>query len=562
MHYVLVTSNSKKAGEFARSFDLYGKRVEVVASAPETLSEADYESLVRQDGVVAVFVEESMLCAQPDGSLPVTQPHDMQVLYHCSRLDVRSLDLAGEVRKSEYHANVRGFIDLDLKRDGDDVFGWDDVFVATSTNADFHSLKRMGLKNSARQIAISRFIVDSLTYESRLDLNFNRQTMGETVEFDGLAAEFVDGNAMIQAGIGGSFLRNMVDSVLDGGIFFRSSSNRREKNYWLPGLNAGIPLTAKKDEIHEVTFFFHDLMHFQIPDLVYDGSSADADEKDAYIFYRMMSEAFTLVLADMYFIDGLTRAGVEYDFSKRRIYPLFQHLKLNHEGDLVGSLKSVLLASSLFAVNGDDSGFRALLDGSPAADEALAAFKEKYGRFFTEDLTWTRRNFDTMSSQAAYVRRWMELVGRQTVVDNGLTILGDFTRKVKSERGSISVETVFDEMFEATILPNLVYTRKHDLSRTISNAFKRYMIGQMSIFARYGDLCPMPSLSGKLRRKVEAADVLTSSDIKAMRGLYASYVAELRTRDLVSDDDARIYPAIHPLFPPNYVFYDAKKTAA
>ncbi|MNL75399.1 hypothetical protein D3C87_2011970 [compost metagenome] len=85
------------------------------------------------------------------------------------------------------------------------------------------------------------------------------------------------------------------------------------------------------------------------------------------------------------------------------------------------------------------------------------------------------------------------------------------------------------------------------------------MIGQMSIFARYGDLCPMPSLSGKLRRKVEVADVLTSSDIKAMRDLYASYVAELRTRDLVSDDDARIYPVLHPLFPPNYVFYDAKK---
>ncbi|MCV9963883.1 hypothetical protein OIU34_18565 [Pararhizobium sp. BT-229] len=560
MHYVLVTSNSKKAQEFARSFELYGKRVEVVASAPETLSEADYESLVRQDGIVAVFVEESRLCALPDGSFPVAQPHDMQVLYHCSCLDVRSVDLAGEVRKSEYRANVRGFIDLDLKRDGDNVFGWDDVFVATSTNFDFHSLKSMGLKNSARQIAISRFIVDSLTYESRLDLNFNRQTMSETVEFDGLAAEFVAGNALIQAGIGGSFLRNMVDKVVDSGIFFRSASNRREKNYWLPGLNAGIPLTAKKDEVHEITFFFHDLMHFQIPDLVYDGASADEDEKDAYIFYRMMSEAFTLVLADMYFIDGLTHAGIKYDFSKRRIYPLFQHLQL--DGEPVENLKRVLRASSLFAVNGDDSGFRALLDGSPAGDEALAAFKEKYGRFFSEDLTWTRRNFDTMSSQAAYVRRWMELVGRQTIVDNGLTILGDFTRKVKSERGEISVETVFDEMFEATILPNLGYTRKHDLIRTISNAFKRYMIGQMSIFARYGDLCPMPSLSGKLRRKVETADVLTSSDINAMRGLYAGYVAELRSRDLVSDDDARIYPAIHPLFPPNYVFYDAKKTAA
>ncbi|MCZ7861501.1 hypothetical protein O9X98_08825 [Agrobacterium salinitolerans] len=559
MHYVLVTSNPRKAEEFTRSFDLYGKRVEVVSSAPETLSESDYENLVRRDGVVAVFVEKSRLTVGSDGAVLVGHPHDMQVLHHCSRLVVRSLDPAGYVRRNEYTGSVRGFIDLDLKREGDDVFGWDDVFVPTTTNCDFHSLKSMGLKNSARQIAISRFIVDSLTYESRLDFNFNRQDMAETVEFDGLAAEFVASNALIQAGVGGSFLRNMVDRVVDSGIFFRSSSNRREKNYWLPGLNAGIPLTAKKDEIHEITFFFHDLMHFQIPDLVYDGAPADEDERNAYVYYRMMSEAFTLVLADMYFSDGLTRSGIDYDFSKRRIYPLFRHLKL--EGDPIQNLKAVLRASSLFAMEGDDSGFHALLDGSPAGDDALASFKDKYGRFFSEDLVWTRRNYAAMAAQATYVRRWVELVDRQTIQKNGLTILGDFTAKVKSERGRISVETVFDEMFETVIVANLDYARQHDTIRTISNAFKRYMIGQMSIFARYGDLCPMPSLSAKLLRKLETTDVFTASEITAMRGLYASYVGELRKRDLISDDDARVYPSIHPLFPPNYVFYDAKKTA-
>jgi hypothetical protein len=561
MHYVLVTSNPQKAEEFSQSLELYGKRVEVVSAAPETLSDGDFEALVRGDGVVAVFSEESRLRTHPDEASFVVSPSDMQVLHHCSRLDVRSLDPAGEVRKTEYIASVRGFIDLDLKKDGDDVFGWDDVFVVTSTNADFHSLKLLGLKNSARQIAISRFIVDSLTYESRLDLNFNRQAMAETVEFDGLAARFVTGNRLVQSGIGGSFLKNMVDKVIDSGVFFRSSSNRREKNYWLPGLNAGIPLTAKKDEVHEATFFFHDLMHFQIPDLVYDGATADKDQRDAYIYYRMMSEAFTLVLADMYFIDGLTRAGIEYDFSKRKIYPLFQHLKLGRI-DAGADLKAVLRASSLFAVNGDDTGFRALLDGSPEGDDALNAFKEKYGRFFTEDLVWTRRNFDTMEKQSDYVQRWIELVGRQTIVDNGLTTLSDFTSRVKWDHQGISVEDIFEDMFDTIIVPNLAYSRKHELGRTISNAFKRYMLGQMSIFARYGDICPMPSLTGKLLRKLKRADVLTSADIESMRGLYASYVAELRDRALISDDDARIYPAIHPLFPPNYVFYDARKPAA
>jgi inosine/xanthosine triphosphate pyrophosphatase family protein len=558
MHYVLVTTNSHKAEEFVRSFELYGKRVEVVSAAPESLSASAFETLARKDGVIAVFAEESRLSASSDGSSALTTPRDMQVVYHCSRLTVRSLEFTGTIRETEYRASVRGFIDLDLKKEGDDVFGWDDVFVGTSTNADFHTLKLMGMKNSARQIAISRFIVDSLTYESRLDLNFNRQAMAESVEFDGLAAQFVMENGLIQSGIGGSFLKNMADKVIDSGIFFRSSSNRREKNYWLPGLNAGIPLTAKKDEVHEATFFFHDLMHFQIPDLVYDGAKDDNDQRDAYIYYRMMSEAFTLVLADMYFIDGLTRVGIEYDFSKRKIYPLFQLLKLDGM-DPVRALKAVLRASSLFAVNGDDSGFRALLDGSPEGEDALIAFKEKYGRFFTEDLVWTRRNFDTMSAQSDYVQRWIELVGRQTIQDNGLTMLGGFTKRVKWDYGKISVEAVFEDMFDTIIAPNLAYSRKHALDRTISNAFKRYMIGQMSIFARYGDICPLPSLGDKLLRKLKATDLLTSNDIAAMRGLYASYVDELRSRNLISDDDSRVYRSIHPLFPPNYVFYDAKK---
>jgi hypothetical protein len=39
-------------------------------------------------------------------------------------------------------------------------------------------------------------------------------------------------------------------AVVNAGVFFRSAKNRREKTYWLPGLNAGLPFTPKKDEIH------------------------------------------------------------------------------------------------------------------------------------------------------------------------------------------------------------------------------------------------------------------------------------------------------------------------
>ena len=41
-----------------------------------------------------------------------------------------------------------------------------------------------------------------------------------------------------------------------------------------------------------------------------------------YIIYRMMSEATTMVFADMLFVETLRLSGYSYDWSKRKIHPL------------------------------------------------------------------------------------------------------------------------------------------------------------------------------------------------------------------------------------------------
>ncbi len=44
----------------------------------------------------------------------------------------------------------------------------------------------------------------------------------------------------------------------------------------------------------------------------------------------MMSEAITLVLADVLFVHALKIGGIHYDWTKRKIYPLFsQKFNLN-----------------------------------------------------------------------------------------------------------------------------------------------------------------------------------------------------------------------------------------
>lgn len=48
-----------------------------------------------------------------------------------------------------------------------------------------------------------------------------------------------------------SFFRRAFVSVLNQGLVLRAAMTRREFIYWLPGLNAGIPLVPKDDAVHE-----------------------------------------------------------------------------------------------------------------------------------------------------------------------------------------------------------------------------------------------------------------------------------------------------------------------
>jgi hypothetical protein len=61
----------------------------------------------------------------------------------------------------------------------------------------------------------------------------------------------------------------------------------------------GVPLVAKADEIHEITFMAHDFGHFAIPDLTYIGCDSLMHRR-AYIAWRMSSEAFTMVSAPVW----------------------------------------------------------------------------------------------------------------------------------------------------------------------------------------------------------------------------------------------------------------------
>lgn len=77
-----------------------------------------------------------------------------------------------------------------------------------------------------------------------------------------------------------------------------------------------------------------------------------------------------MALADMLFVDALKQSGVEYDFGKRRIYPLFCALGIDlskfsgaQDPEFIKNLKIIVHANYRYCVRGDDSEYKKLLEG-------------------------------------------------------------------------------------------------------------------------------------------------------------------------------------------------------
>lgn len=554
MRIALLTSSHHKAQEFAAALGSHGQKMTAVPI------EGDVADITLVQGLLAehdfVIREQTTLIDAHSGAEIGAEPKDMALLINRSAMVTwRRSDGAPMVVKS-YEASVEGFIDISSRSSERDIFGWDDVFIPIDSGITLHDMKQRRIKTSARQLNIGRFLADHVHFASRLDMRFFPMNQDRTFEFNSKAFEFVTTNPLIAAGTSGTYLENTLGHVLRSGIFFRSASNRKEKNYWLPGLNAGIPLTEKKDPIHEITFLFHDLMHFQLPDLIPDWAGPIA--RDIYVTHRVMGEALTLVLADMVFVDNMNRSGVEYDFSKRLIYPLYRNMDV---GGSLADLRSIVKAMAMYAVRGDDRLLRALLKPDQEAVDALEAFKGKYGRFFDEDLRWTEHNFDQFESQSPYIRRWLDdVVGRESLKANGLETITSFVERLADVTGGEDpFDAIFDAIFDGVVVRNAGSAADCTASLSTSNAFKRYMIGQLSIFARFMDVLDAPAIRNKLMSMVASPQELTDADISGMTGLYETYVTLLERRNLIDHSDALTYRSVHPVFPPFYVFYDTKK---
>jgi adenylate kinase len=413
----------------------------------------------------------------------------------------------------------------------DHSFGWDDCFTVRGHTYAEYSIH--GVKISARNRNISKWIDEHINTSRQAkhkgDILYGKINMKSDIDFDVYPDNFVR-NKFYESS---EFAMRIIPNVLNDGLFFRSTQNRRIKNYWCPGINAGIPLTFKSDEIHQYTYMFHDFCHFIIPDLIFTGNHSEKNKK-VYIYWRMMSEATSMIMADMLFINDI-KDKFDYNFSTRKIYPLFKEFceKYNWNGKEGPLLKYLLKCNFEFCMTGHSDGFVDL--------QSYPDYKNKYEPFFIGDIEWTYKNYQNMVKNCDSIRSWYKYINKLSKSLNLLTV-EDVSNSLPDD---FSYEHIIEYAYHRILqyLSPTILLSKEDQK---AKAFERYRLGQLYIFFKYDFIEDSNVYLNKLSNITNVDD---------FREIYNEYLIVLKDACVLADDDIETYKEIFPLFDPAYINY-------
>lgn len=513
---VVVTGNVLKFHEIQAMLSLYGVQA-TQAHASDELPTTPFD---------AICEERSELVDIGDGL------HEHRSTLRVQYVPEGHVALSGfdDTLPSElFEEHVRGVLRVKGFSADESCYHWDYQFYPLGSSKSLHELKQMGMKVSARQLAVGRWLGRWLTYDEPV-----RWRHMESVDTPG---QWIVMHPILLSPPCAP-TRAIIERVDAMGAWFKRSWNRRAKHYWWPGLNAGIPQVPKKDYIHELTFLVHDLIHWSMPDAFLDGQSAAL--KKLYILTRMMSEAVTLSMADMAFIDQAIQAGLEYDTSKRKIHPVY---------DAKYPIRDWCKAMSVYAILGQSD----LLEDMAKSPQALEAFKQKYGVFFEEDLRWTNHNAQAL--QQHYSSSWMQRCKSvaQAHPQLGFSFASDYLCMLEGEGGDRGlVERVFD-MFWNKHFGESAHVRGERPEDAAKHRLIRKWLGQSALCDKMQDLPLSILVAGHLEQTMIQGDLQALESVEA---LWLNYVSSLEGMHRLSANDAELFKQYYPVVSPMYVSYD------
>lgn len=421
-----------------------------------------------------------------------------------------------------------------------------DVFYSKKRDRDYHeSLSEYLLKYHIRPLT-------KLTVREDVQELAKYVTSDGSVSFDASPAEWIQGNTLFNL-LTVPFYKKLVAFNLNKrGMFLKVWTLDQQKNYWNSSLNGGLPVIKKRDVLHEGTFMLHDMFHFAFRDPIITGEETHV-EKTTYIAHRMMSEACTLVLADMLAPQIGGFEDIEYDVTARKIFPLAKsmHLDLTSAADLC----RLLHANCRYAVLGDDSEFKEL--GADPVE--LERYKEKYSVFFSEDFAWNKRNIENVIEHVhanRCVRDWVKDLPES---------LQSFTvtklhASLKGADGTVSLDALF-ETFWKQLIEIMNYEHEFDSLSYAKEAMLRYASGQVRIAYIHCRVFGASKVRETYKRFVQEIHGITERE--ALDTLYNEFLSEcnsfidlLANVGIILPHDRVVFKLGVPQFAAHFVNYD------
>lgn len=409
------------------------------------------------------------------------------------------------------------------------------------------------------QSALSRFVLNRLVIPvseqtSRRDSHELESYMGIRPNIESDPSEWIVGNPLIgdltrRHAKYGNLIRYLCN---ERGLFLKVGNYPKERAYWNSSLNGGLPVYKKSDPIHEGTFMLHDVLHYVPVDPIIGTAEDTPSRKGAYIAHRMLSEATTLVLADMVAVHDAKLDDRGYDVSKRRIFPVYHSIIVNTGH--IPEVDKLLAANAYFCFTGDVSGFREL----GASDDALADYQAKYESVFSDDFKWNLHNYEAMveereSNEA--VKEYFEWLENTAKIRS----LRDLDQVTSRTQEGIDIARLLS-LFRGDFKTAFAYQDSIDDKKRLRAAHSRYLAGQRMVFARFASVCSpeacVDNFDANYNGLLEAETAEEVSTFATIANAQVDeYIDRLSKQGLLLPHEEALYRFTVPTYPIRFVNY-------
>lgn len=407
--------------------------------------------------------------------------------------------------------------------------------------------------------ALSRFVLNRLILPvseqtSRQDSHELERYMGIRPNIESDPSEWIASNPLIgdltrRHAKYGNLIRYLCN---ERGLFLKVGNYPKERAYWNSSLNGGLPVYKKSDPIHEGTFMLHDVLHYVPVDPIIGTAEDTPSRKGAYIAHRMLSEASTLVLADMVAVHDAKLDDRGYDVSKRRIFPVYQSIIANTGH--IPEVDKLLAANAYFCFTGDVSGFREL----GASDDVLADYQAKYESVFSDDFRWNLHNYEAMVEERESnekVKEYFEWLENTAKIRS----LRDLDQVTSGKQEGIDIARLLS-LFRGDFKTAFAYQDSIDDKKRLRAAHSRYLAGQRMVFARFASACSPEACvdifdanyNGLLEAET-AEEISTFASIANAQ--VDEYIDRLSKQGLLLPHEEALYRFTVPTYPIRFVNY-------